>query len=159
MTKRAADLVNAYADGDKATTHALRLTEMSLGEPATYPLIRAAAANARDHYAIWAELMGREAVAEEIRALGRIVRLYLDSLADARIHALAIEQGFPADSVGHVSADALRLWLNTAYAEDNPQRAHVLNKALERRDEHIAKRAALMAAKSAPGVVIIATFS
>ncbi|MGW0485825.1 hypothetical protein [Nonomuraea sp. NPDC003214] len=127
----AASLYDAYGTADAAYKRARKIATTRKGDVAAYASLREAATQARENYDRWAEAMGRDAIAIEIRDLGRIIRTYLDTLDDACIYALAVANGFPAEGVTNVSANSLRYVLNAAYPDDLPTKKHIAAVALD----------------------------
>ncbi|MFD9948776.1 hypothetical protein ACFWYW_47005 [Nonomuraea sp. NPDC059023] len=139
MKHTAKSLADAYGIADQAHRQAQKIAQNHQGEVAAYTSLRIAAAHARDHYAIWADVMGPDAVAEDIKDLGRIIRDWFATLENGQVYGLAIEYGFPFTTVGYVSSNALRFWLNTAYPDDHDKKTHIVNVSQERYDEMLAR--------------------
>lgn len=135
-TPTPADLVAAWQTAQELHEQTRQLATRLAGDLDGYRPIRIAAATARDNYAKWADVLGHDAVAEQIRDLGRHMRAYLTSLPDQVVYGLAVRSGFPAIAVYAVSADALRWWLDAAYPDDHPRKTHVKDEAVRRAAQH-----------------------
>ncbi|MFG1976935.1 hypothetical protein ACGFJC_47050 [Nonomuraea fuscirosea] len=127
-----AELVTAWQDATTAHEQVQRIAADLKGDIEAYPTLRVTAAAARDAYAKWGDLFTYDAIADQIRDLGRHVRAYLFSLTDDDIYQLAVGYGFPGHVVYEVSAHALRWWLDTAWADDNPKKTYVYEEAIRR---------------------------
>ncbi len=129
-TTTARDLIAAYQVADQAAKIAATRAALLPGRPSAYGLIADLVRTARDNYADWADAMGHNAIAAEVTALGRILRGFLRTLNDAELYDLTDQLGIP--HARYVSARALRLVLNTAYADDHPKKVHIMSLAADR---------------------------
>ncbi|MER5322288.1 hypothetical protein [Streptosporangium roseum] len=143
----AVDLIKAYETADEATNLATEVADAYRGNPDVFPTIACAIGIARDAYTKWADAMGRDSVAAELLHLGQVARAWIDTLVDGSVRMIAIRVGFPAALIHHVSADALRFWINPAYPADHDRKQHIAHLAGERfaRDYGAAALAAALA--------------
>ncbi|WP_433542017.1 hypothetical protein ACQP10_38340 (plasmid) [Streptosporangium sandarakinum] len=128
----AADLVKAYERADSATRLAADLATIHPGNPGVFPTIALTVTVARDAYTTWADVMGDDSVAAELRELGRIARAWIDTLADEAVRYIANQLGFPIALMAHVSTSSLRFWINPAYPLEHEKKQHITQVAKDR---------------------------
>ncbi|MBG0818917.1 hypothetical protein [Planomonospora sp. ID82291] len=129
MNTTLATIANAVAYGREAEAKAKVVPAVA----ARYPMLAKHIAAARDCYLTGAEAAGLPTEKlPEITTLGRLMREWLDGIADTNIVSIAISAGFPAHLTPMVKVSSLRAWLTLpAYGGNDPKLGRILDKARE----------------------------